>query len=307
VKRSSQSARGSWHSSNIDSSTACRSGSRAAAGSGWPRRAPHDYPACPSRFHRSFPACRRYRSVRSLTVDGMNQRQTDRLNWAVARHLGRAMDLAQPGTRRLVCARPPGLEGHHLLCVHTRCLSLVGGKRAPCRLVERAWATRRACHRPLSADRSGQQVVACTGWHLPLGGVGRNDSGARDCEDRGCGYHPVAYRRSCRVAERGHPHGRRAIRSSEGRSLRRSRRSRRSCAPALRDAGRHAVAKRECRRMAPDDDRVDRSRQKRYRPLGTGAGAGSGNRCNKTLFGADDGTRFIPRFIGTMNCPDGGH
>lgn len=64
---------------------------------------------------------------------------------------------------------------------------------------------RRACHWPLSADRSGQQVVACTGWHPPLGGVGRDDTGARDCEGRRCGYHPVAYRRTCRVAERGHP------------------------------------------------------------------------------------------------------
>jgi hypothetical protein len=66
---------------------------------------------------------------------------------------------------------------------------------------------RRACHWPLSADRSGQQVVACTGWHPPLGGVGRDDTVARDCEGRRCGYHPVAYRRTCRVAERGHPHG----------------------------------------------------------------------------------------------------
>jgi hypothetical protein len=31
----------------------------------------------------------------------------------------------------------------------------------------------------VSADRSGQQVVACTGWHPPLGGVGRDDTGAR--------------------------------------------------------------------------------------------------------------------------------
>jgi hypothetical protein len=45
-------------------------------------------------------------------------------------------------------------------------------------------------HWPLSPDRSGQQVVACTGWHPPLGGVGRDDTGARDCEGRRCGYHP---------------------------------------------------------------------------------------------------------------------
>jgi hypothetical protein len=62
-------------------------------------------------------------------------------------------------------------------------------------------------HWPLIADRSGQQVVACTGWHPPLGGVGRDDTGARDCEGRRCGYHPVAHRRISRVAERGHPHG----------------------------------------------------------------------------------------------------
>ncbi|MCU1619821.1 MAG: hypothetical protein JWR41_1827 [Modestobacter sp.] len=55
--------------------------------------------------------------------------------------------------------------------------------------------------------------------------------------------------------------------------------------------------------MAPDDDRVDRSRQKRYRPLGTGAGAGSGDRWNTTLFAADDGTRSIASFTGTMTAP----
>ncbi|MCW2619115.1 MAG: LuxR family transcriptional regulator [Modestobacter sp.] len=64
-----------------------------------------------------------------------------------------------------------------------------------------------------------------------------------------------------------------------------------------------AVAERECRRMAPDDDRVDGSRQKRYRPLGTAAGAGSGNRWNTTLFAADDGTRSIASFTGTMTAP----
>jgi len=60
----------------------------------------------------------------------------------------------------------------------------------PCPAVRR-WP-RRACHWPLSADRSGQQAVACTGWRPPLGGVGRDDTEARDCEGQRCGSHPVA-------------------------------------------------------------------------------------------------------------------
>jgi hypothetical protein len=99
------------------------------------------------------------------------------------RHPRQAMDLAQPDTRRLgwvgPAAAPPGLEGHPFaVCPHAAS-HFVGGKRALRRLISERRRPRCACHWPLSAARPGQQEVACTGWHPSLGGVGRDDTGAR--------------------------------------------------------------------------------------------------------------------------------
>jgi len=93
------------------------------------------------------------------------------------------------------------------------------------------------------------------------------------------------------------PVPRRAVRPGD------RRRPRCSCAPAPRDRGRRAVAEGECRRTARGNDRGDRPRQPRYRPPGTGAGAGSGNRRCTTRYGADDGTPPIARCTGTMTAP----
>src|SRR3954469_10731017 len=215
------------------------------------------------------------------------------------------MDLAPPGTRHPVPASPPAAppvqKGTHLLHVHTRRLSPVGSKRAPRRLIERASVTRRVV-----TGRSARTGRVGWWWCVPAGthpGValtvttsvpGTARVGAADPTPSHVDG-PGRRTRASHGSEQRVP--RRAVRPGD------RRRPRCSCAPAPRDRGRRAVAERECRRTARGNDRGDRPRQPRYRPPGTGAGAGSGNRRCTTRYGADDGTPPIARCTGTMTAP----